>query len=367
MSPNLKRPAVRRVLITVCAAAALTGAAFTGARALDTTLDDQVGLPHEVVEDAEAWQKFVTQAGDVNANFKGGPQVRSALRVGASYEPEQLEHGEVAYAALIALQEGDFVAELRRRAADPARNEALARRILENPGAVYEVPGAEQAAGLATARLNEQGHHLYQTGAAVKQAAYDVQHSSWSQQRDRDGRARLAQVKQLSATRFVAKPQDAEDLKKVLVAMGHASEPDFTARNAGPVVTRGLVLASLAVLGRMGDRETIQSLMSEPDTKQCLTWAKMNLYQCLAVAGPRYEDVFCLAEHGLKETASCVTSSTKASWKDKNWVPGHYAAISHPYEVVAAVEPVVKGRHGKGATHHASGSGHGKGRRRHKT
>ncbi len=359
MSLRLHRTAARRALITVCAVA-LTGVAFSGAHAVDATFEDQVGLPHEVVEDAMAWQKWVTSATAVNAKFRAGTEVRTALRTGASYEPDQLEHGEVAYAALIALQEGDFVDELRRRAADPARNEDLTRKILNNPSAIYEVPGAEAAAGLATAKLNDQGHHLYQTGAEVKQSAYDIQHASWGNQRDRDGKQRLAQVKQLSDTRTSSRPEDAEQLKKVLVSMSHAEEPDFTSRNASPVVTRGLVLASLAVLGRMGDRDTIMAVMSDAHTKQCLTWAKMNLYQCLAVAGPRYEDVFCLAEHGLKETATCVTKSTKASWTNQDWAPGHYAAISHPYvvQVVEPVAPAPKGRHARGGAHHAPAKGH---------
>jgi hypothetical protein len=34
--------------------------------------------------------------------------------------------------------------------------------------------------------------------------------------------------------------------------------------------------------------------------------AKLNLYQCLAVARPHYEDVFCLGQHALEETGHCL-------------------------------------------------------------
>jgi hypothetical protein len=37
--------------------------------------------------------------------------------------------------------------------------------------------------------------------------------------------------------------------------------------------------------------------------------AKLNLYQCLAVAGPHYEDVFCLGQHALSDTAQCVNDA----------------------------------------------------------
>jgi hypothetical protein len=34
--------------------------------------------------------------------------------------------------------------------------------------------------------------------------------------------------------------------------------------------------------------------------------AKLNLYQCLAVAKPNYEDVFCMGQHGMADTGACL-------------------------------------------------------------
>jgi hypothetical protein len=34
--------------------------------------------------------------------------------------------------------------------------------------------------------------------------------------------------------------------------------------------------------------------------------AKLNLYQCLAVAKPHYEDVFCLGQHAMIDTGHCL-------------------------------------------------------------
>jgi hypothetical protein len=342
--------------------AVLCLAAFGVSGAVEGSIDDQVGLPHEVVEDAEAWQTFVSHAGAVSADFGSGGQVRAALKAGAGYEPEQLEQGEIAYGAIVALQQADFVAGLRQVADNPAQNDALARRLMDEPSAVYSIPGAEQAAGLVVARIQEQGRHLAQVGAEVKQSAYDVQHSSWSQVRDSDRVARLSLVKKLSATRFVAKPQDGDELRKAMAIMSQAPDPDFTRREGSPVITRALVLASLAVLRRTDDPQTVRAVLYEPETRQCYNLAKLNLFQCLAVAGPRYEDVFCLAEHGLKETASCVTASTHARWKGEAWESGRVAALT-PIPVVAAADkdPGEARRRGvHRAAHH--GSNHGVGR-----
>ena len=34
--------------------------------------------------------------------------------------------------------------------------------------------------------------------------------------------------------------------------------------------------------------------------------AKLDLYQCMAVAGPQYEDIYCLGQHALADTGQCV-------------------------------------------------------------
>jgi hypothetical protein len=51
--------------------------------------------------------------------------------------------------------------------------------------------------------------------------------------------------------------------------------------------------------------------MSEPRAASCLRLAKLNLYQCLAAAGPEYEDIFCLGQHAMAETGQCVADAAR--------------------------------------------------------
>ena len=44
----------------------------------------------------------------------------------------------------------------------------------------------------------------------------------------------------------------------------------------------------------------------------CLNMGKLNLYQCLAVAKPHYEDVFCLGQHVMIDTGMCVLKASGA-------------------------------------------------------
>ena len=71
---------------------------------------------------------------------------------------------------------------------------------------------------------------------------------------------------------------------------------------------RSLAIGALAVLGEAGDAnlEHLLALTAEPNITSCMSMSKLNLYQCLAVARPHYEDVFCLGQHVMMDTGRCV-------------------------------------------------------------
>ena len=77
------------------------------------------------------------------------------------------------------------------------------------------------------------------------------------------------------------------------------------------MVVRSLAVAALAALGYADDAslEQVMPIMAEPNSAQCLNMSKLNLYQCLAVAKPHYEDVFCLGQHVLMDTGACLMKS----------------------------------------------------------
>ena len=83
--------------------------------------------------------------------------------------------------------------------------------------------------------------------------------------------------------------------------------------NSAPsdTVTQGLALAAVAILGGTGDeRESrFEPLLRDLRNADCLRMAKLNLNQCLAVAGPQYEDVFCLGQHAVGETGQCLLAA----------------------------------------------------------
>ncbi len=103
-----------------------------------------------------------------------------------------------------------------------------------------------------------------------------------------------------------------------------------------PLVVRSLALAALAVLGEAGEANLVQltSVMSEPVAGSCLNMSKLNLYQCLAVSKPHYEDVFCMGQHILMDTGMCVLKGAGA--------PNPVDVLTSPLTVASAT-PVATG------------------------
>ena len=248
---------------------------------------------------AAAFESFMRHARGIDPAFASPADVAQALQTGASHEPHELEAGMIAYAALAAMQEPRFVAAVR---ADPQPGD-LARRLAADPQAALALPGAEAAGARASGALYAQGSGLAGDGEKVKHAAYSVQHQAWSKTNVADPQARLARVKRLSGAAYQPAREDAAELQMALAQAVHRPGAPT------PVVARGVALAALSVLG---EQRQGQSLMSEPRTGDCLHMAKLNLYQCLASAGPHYEDIFCLGQHAMIDPGQCVVDATKA-------------------------------------------------------
>lgn len=254
--------------------------------------------PSRLTAEASAFEAYMRRARSIPATFSGADQVSQALAAAASHEPHQFESGMIAYAALAALQEPGFVQALQ---AEPDRA-ALVRRLAADPREALQLPGGEAAAARASGALISQGEALRAQGQKVKHASYSVQHQAWSKRGVANPAARLARVKRLSAEPFRAEGEDSARIYQAMAAGSRHAGP------AGPAVTRAVAVAALNVLGQGGEA---RSLMSEPRSAQCLHLAKLNLFQCLAAAGPQYEDIYCLGEHAMADTGQCVVEATK--------------------------------------------------------
>jgi hypothetical protein len=268
-----------------------------------------IALSTAVVQDAAVFQAYLAKVSAINPDFKSPQDVAQGLGQADTIDPEQLLRGEIAYAAIAALQDPNFVASVRAFAADPQARQQMTTQVLNDPDYAVAFKGSDTAAGLAIAAITPEGRKLFDAGAAVKQAAYDVQHQDWSKQPVENRPERLANAKNAALVDGIATASDIQSLRAA--AVGQSPMPLHGPDEAPPyppVVVRGLAVAALAALGEAGDESLVDvaPIMTDGPTATCLNTAKLNLYQCLAVSRPNYEDIFCLGQHAMMDTGQCV-------------------------------------------------------------
>ena len=296
--------------LALCAAGwacvAATGAVFAADR---LQADDGV-LPREVVAAASVFDGYMSRAATIGARFDGPGSVADSVRAGAAYEPKQLEEGMLGYAALAALGDDRFVGGVERAAGHGEARREFARRLTLDPFAATRIDGAEEAAGRIDAALGARSAPLMSAALRVKRAAYDVQHQAWSKVMVVDAAARLAQVKTLSRSPTEAIDGEGPNLPELSDSgpVGQARDP---ATGYTQVEIKALALAAVAILGQAHD-EAVLPLLTDRASSECLRMSKLNLYQCMAAAGPEYEDIFCLGQHAMADTSQCVLDTLPA-------------------------------------------------------
>jgi hypothetical protein len=270
-------------------------------------------LPRSVVELASVYEGYVHQVASIAPAFTASDKVEDSLKIAETYQSSQLQQGQAAYGAVVALQDPTFVATLREFAKDAQQRSDIAVKLMNDPSYAASFKGADSAAGLVIATFSDQAKRVIDTGSKIHQAAYDVQHQSWSKADVIDRPGRLALAKALSAD-----PQKAIEVDTIRLSQNAtgAQAMGMAAPSAPPpytnVVNRSLALAAMAALGEGGEEYSTQliALLADPAEGQCLHLAKLDLYQCLSVAKPSYEDVFCMGQHAVGETGQCLMKAS---------------------------------------------------------
>ena len=236
-----------------------------------------------------------------------------------------------AYAAIVALQDPDFVAGVRGFASHASTRDAMVRYILADPNYVMTLPGHDSAAGLIVATLNGQGARLQAAGELVQQASLDIQlKAAWSKKAAPNQAGTLEEVKHLSATTL----DPPEDVKARLTQASTGAAPLGLAGGMAAqqpysqTVARGMAIAALAILGKAGDQDMpyVMALLVNDGDGFCFNMSKLNLYQCLSVARPHYENMYCLGLHAMADTGKCVRAAVGE--------PAGFSPAPHPLATV---------------------------------
>ncbi len=289
-------------------------------------------LASYVIDTAGAYATYMHTASGIADKFIDGPSVVSALHLGAHSEQHQMQQGLVAYAAIIALQDPNFTAAVRGFASHASTRDAMVRYLLNDPNYVMTLGGHDSAAGLIVATMNGQGDQLQAAGEAVeKESLYIQLKAAWSKKPVPNQANNLADVKQLSASTIPADVETRNQLAQAAVgAQSMTLSPGSVQPPYSQAVVRGMAIAALAILGKAGEDNMsyLMPLLVNDGDGFCFNMSKLNLYQCLSVARPYYEDMYCLGLHAMADTGKCVKSSIGA--------PGAAAAPTTPSMTTAA-------------------------------
>jgi hypothetical protein len=255
----------------------------------------------------------MSSAARIDGRFADGESVARALKAASAYQPAQLEEGMISYGAIAALQDDRFVAGVEQAAGRGEQRAAFAERLIEDPLAATRIDGADEAARRIEVALSAKAAPLVSSATDVKAAAYSVQHQAWSKVMVANPQARLAELKSLAAIRTAPSDDDNHAMMEAVAGMDDPGAPaGATPTGFTAIEARALALAAESVLGHATgpERDRLSPLLSEADSAECFKMAKLNLYQCMAVAGPQYEDVFCMGQHAMMDTGHCVADAT---------------------------------------------------------
>ncbi len=292
-----------------------------------------VGMPDQMIDDAAGYVGLMQRVASTPPGFSSPENVATALRNGAAYEPKEFLRGAVAYAAIAALKDQEFVTALRNAGNTPENRQAMVRYIELNPVYLYQFKGSDQAAGYARAALGSGALNLFATGRLIHQAAYDVQHQAWSNETIVDRPGRLTAVETASSKGIAPAPDEtpmiqraASEVQPLEIAAAPLAPP-YT-----PMINRALQVAAIAALGEANNTAylNLASLIEDNITEECLRRAKRDLFQCLAVAKPNYEDIFCMGQHEMMDPAACLATSTGVSLPEPPPPPPAPVTAKHP-------------------------------------
>jgi hypothetical protein len=272
-----------------------------------------VALPARTLADAAAFQAYMERAGSVSPAFANGLSVAGALKNVTANSPQALIRDAVAFGAVAALQDPTFVAAVRAAGTSPENRRLMAGYLINDARYALQFKGADRAAGLAQQAIGQAGLKLVADGRLVRQSSYDIQHQAWSKEEVANRPDRLKMVE----TQGEQSLPDAADHVDALQRETVGAQPMGISAGAvpppySPLVAEAVQLAAIAALGEASDDlyERLAALAGDQyGADTCLHEAKLNLYQCLAVAKPNYEDIYCMGQHGMNDAGVCLVTA----------------------------------------------------------
>lgn len=331
-------------VLTTTAAVALFGAASAQDAPVATTTpaaaQAQAAPTGDISTALVAYAAFHTDVSDLRAARIGtANDLEGALDMVARHNRDAMTRGWVAYGANTAAQSPAFVQGVRQ-AADYYGRDAVLRAIAVDYNYARGLRGGNEAVRLVLDAATADGARIVAVADRYQEMAYELQRQRWANAVAPQQAQRVQRIRSLGAPGGFATAVSAEMTPRLNVAplsLSPASDPTafggrrfWDALNGGAGVVEVSAPVSYSwrmhiprseAVGRMTSIAALQALdaaepqssavnqlMNDPRSRDCLEMAQLQLYQCMSAARFRYENAFCLGQHGLRDVGTCISA-----------------------------------------------------------
>lgn len=281
--------------------------------------------------------------------------LETALDRVARHNRDELTRGWIAYGASIASQSPAYVQGVRDAAAYYGRD-AVVWAVTVDPSYARGLRGGQEATNMLLASANADSARIISVADRYQEMAYSLQRQRWANAVAPGQAARVQRVRSLGRD---GAPDDAVPatvtarLAVAPLSLSPSTDPSVyggrrfwdAVRGGDQVVevastpaaaswrvnvTRGEALdrmSAVAALQALDAINTNQSavsrLIADPRSRDCFEMAQLQLYQCMSAARFRYENAFCLGQHGLRDIGTCIGAVAQPDATAMTPVSGH--------------------------------------------
>jgi hypothetical protein len=303
-----------------------------------------------------AYAAYQSDVSELRTNtLRDANSLETALDRVARHNRDALTRGWIAYGANTAAQSPAFMQGVRDAAAYYGRD-AVIWAVTVDPSYARGLRGGQEATSMLLASANADSARIISVADRYQEMAYSLQRQRWANAVAPGKDARLQRVRALGrngapadavpatvATRLVVTPlslQPSSDPsvyggrrfwdavrggdQVVEVASTPASAQWRVNASRGEALDRMAAVAALQALDAIDSNQSaISRLIADPRSRDCIEMAQLQLYQCMSAARFRYENAFCLGQHGLRDIGLCIGAVAQPDTTAMTPVSGH--------------------------------------------
>jgi hypothetical protein len=328
---------MRRLAVwTTTAAVALLGVANAQTTA---SSDEPSAASGDLQTAVTAYAAYQNDVSELRASAIGNAnQLEAALDRVARHNRDALTRGWIAYGASTASQSPAFVQGVRDAAAYYGRD-AVIWAVTVDPSYARGLRGGAEATRMLLDSANADSARIIAVADRYQEMAYSLQRQRWANGVAPQQAARVQRIRSLGREGAPASAVPTEMSPRLAVTpLSLSPSTDPTAyggrrfwdalrggnevvevaatpatyqwrvnASRGPALDRMAAVAALQALDAVdANQSAVSRLISDPRSRDCFEMAQLQLYQCMSAARFRYENAFCLGQHGLRDIGTCI-------------------------------------------------------------